>query len=298
MTILVTGASGLMGSALVTALKALGHYPVALQRKGPQLAVDRPTWDPRTGAVESGSADRWDAVVHLAGENIAGRWTAGKKERIRSSRVEPTRKLCEFLAGSPAPPTVLVCASAIGYYGSRGDEWLTEDSAPGTGFLPEVCCDWEAATEPAQRAGIRVVNTRFGIVLSPDGGALAAILPVFRMGLGGRVGHGRQFWSWISLRDAVAGLMHALGTQTLSGPVNLVSPNPLRNSEFTQELGRALRRPTVLPVPASAARLILGEMAESLLLASIRAEPARLRETSFKFQDETLESALRSAGVR
>jgi hypothetical protein len=250
-------------------------------------------WDPDTGAVEPG-LDGVDAVVHLAGESVAGgRWTEARKRRIRESRVRPTRLLCETLARQRTPPRVLVCASAIGYYGDRGDQVLREESAPGAGFLPEVCRKWEAAAEPAARRGIRVVHLRIGLVLSPKGGALAAMLPVFRLGLGGPVGAGAQWMSWIGIDDTLGAILHALMNEALAGPVNAVAPAPVTNREFAKTLARVLRRPAVLPFPAFAARLLLGQMADELLLASARVEPARLRATGYAFRDATLEGALR-----
>ena len=292
MKILVSGASGLIGSALVPALAGEGHQVLRLVRRPPRR--DEASWDPVTGVVDPAALAGADALVHLAGENIAGRWTAGRKRRIRASRVEVTRSLCETLARSASRPGVLVCASAIGYYGDRGTEPLTEDSAPGHGFLADVCRDWEAATGPAAQSGIRVVNVRFGVVLSPRGGALAKVLLPFRLGLGGVVGNGRQFWSWVALEDVVGAIRHALVTDRLRGPVNVVAPNPVPNSEFTRTLGRVLRRPTIFPLPAPAARLLLGEMADALLLASAQVQPIRLEGSGYPFQFRDLEPALRS----
>lgn len=236
-----------------------------------------------------------DAVVHLAGENIAsGRWTKAKKERIRDSRVNGTRNLCESLSLLPEPPRVLVCASAIGYYGDRGEIALTEADQPGRGFLPEVCTAWERATKPATDEGIRVVNLRIGIVLTPEGGALQQMLLPFQLGLGGKVGNGRQYWSWISLPDLVRAIQFAIETESLSGAVNAVAPNPVTNEVFTQKLGRVLRRPTLVPLPAFAARLVLGEMADDLLLSSIRVVPQKLQNAGFEFEHPELERALRA----
>jgi uncharacterized protein (TIGR01777 family) len=244
--------------------------------------------------VDTGGLEDMDAVVHLAGENIAsGRWTAERKRRIRDSRVRGTRLLADSLARLKEPPKVLVCASAIGYYGNRPEETVNEDSSSGSGFLPEVCREWEKATKPAEESGIRVVGTRFGIVLSPSGGALAKMLLPFRLGAGGKIGSGQQYMSWISLDDAIGAIDHALVTESLAGAVNVVAPRPVTNSEFTKTLGQVLRRPTLFPMPAIAARLLLGEMAEELLLASIRVEPARLLATGYKFRHPDLEGALR-----
>jgi uncharacterized protein (TIGR01777 family) len=235
-----------------------------------------------------------EAVVHLAGENIAsGRWTAARKARIRSSRVMGTRTLCETLARLSQPPKVLVSASAIGYYGDRGAEPLWENSAFGTGFLAEVCRAWEEATQPAVQKGIRVVLLRIGIVLSPAGGALAKMLIPFQLGLGGVIGSGNQYMSWIALDDVAGVIAHALVTDTLQGPVNAVAPYPVTNREFTKTLGRVLRRPTVFPLPGFAARLAFGEMADALLLASTRVEPKRLLATQYVFRYPELEDALR-----
>jgi hypothetical protein len=235
-----------------------------------------------------------DAFVHLAGENIAaGRWTAARKARIRDSRVKVTRRLCESLARLSQPPKVVVSASAVGYYGDRSDEVLTEESPSGAGFLAQVCREWEAACGPAVQKGIRVVNLRTGMVLSAAGGMLPRILPPFRMGLGGRIGSGRQYMSWIALDDLVGVIVHALTCDRPAGPVNAVAPNPVTNLEFTRTLGRVLRRPTFFAVPAWAARLAFGEMAGALLLASARVEPARLAASGFVFRYPELEGALR-----
>jgi uncharacterized protein (TIGR01777 family) len=287
----VSGSSGLVGSTLVPLLTTGGHQVTRLVRG--QAREGEVTWDP-SGEFDGAVLDGIEAVVHLAGENIAaGRWTASVKERIRTSRVQGTRLLCEGLANATSPPKVLVCASAIGFYGDRGDEELTEKSSGGSGFLPEVVREWEAATQPARDAGIRVVNLRFGVILSPRGGALAKMLLPFKLGVGGRVGSGRQYWSWISIDDAAGAIYHALMTDALSGPVNAVAPNPATNAEFTRTLGRVLRRPTVFPMPAFAARLALGQMADELLLASARVVPRELQRTDYHFRQPTLEAALR-----
>lgn len=291
MHIAVTGAGGLVGSTLVPLLTTGGHRVTRLVRRA--AGEGEATWDPASG-IAAAALDGVDALVHLAGESIAAaRWTAAVKQRIRDSRVQGTRLLSEALASSPLPPKVLVCASAIGFYGDRGAEELTEESAAGTGFLADVVRDWELATVSARTAGVRVVNLRLGVVLSRDGGALAKMLLPFKLGAGGRVGDGRQYWSWISIDDAAGAIYHALMTGDLSGPVNAVSPHPVTNIEFTKTLGRVLRRPTVFPMPAFAARLALGEMADDLLLASARVFPRQLERTGYPFRQPLLETALR-----
>jgi uncharacterized protein (TIGR01777 family) len=294
MKVLLTGASGLIGSELARTLRALRHEVVPLSRKGHAPQQNAGVWDPATGQIEVTGNKDWDGLVHLAGESIAGIWTAKKKSAIRHSRAEPTHKLCEFLAQTSRTPRVMVCASAIGYYGDRGEEVLTEESRPGTGFLPKVCRQWEEATQVARHAGIRVVNTRFGMALSARGGALRQMLPAFRLGLGGKIGTGQQFWSWIALCDLVAAIEHCLTCDTIVGPVNVVSPEPSRNAAFTKALGRALGRPTVLTVPRFAARLVLGQMADELLLASARVEPRQLLSAGFKFRQPQLDGAFRN----
>lgn len=295
-TIVVSGASGLVGSALS---EAIGDRQWNLRRLVRRSSAsdrgDSISWNPESGLLNFTGFSGADAVVHLAGENIAsGRWTAAKKLRIRDSRVIGTHRLCKSLASMPTPPRVLVCASAIGYYGERGDQPLTEAELPGCGFLPEVCTQWERATQPAADAGIRVVNLRIGVVLSPDGGALKQMLLPFQFGLGGKIGNGQQYWSWISLPDLVRTILFAIEEESLVGPVNAVAPNAVTNAEFTVTLGRVLRRPTLFPLPAFVARLVLGEMAKDLLLSSIRVTPNRLQQADFKFQHPELESALRA----
>jgi uncharacterized protein len=293
MNILITGARGLIGRALVPFLIADGYHVIRLVRSKAGCSAGDVAWDPTAGTLDRAALEGSEAVVHLAGESIFGRWTARKKARIRDSRTKTTRLLCESLAQLSPPPRVLVCASAVGYYGDRGAEVLREDSAPGNSFMAEVCREWEAATLAASDCGIRVVNLRFGIVLTPAGGALATMLLPFRLGLGGRFGSGRQFMSWIALDDLLEVVRHALTSEALRGPVNAVAPNPVSNLEFTRILGRVLGRPTLFPVPAFAARLVLGEMADELLLASARVEPARLQATGFRFRFPELEVALR-----
>jgi hypothetical protein len=287
----VTGAAGFVGSALVPALARDGHQIIRLRRVKPEPGSPEIYWNPAAGALPS-LFEGFEAVVHLAGENIAGRWTSEKKKTIHESRVLGTRQVAESLAEMVKPPRVLVMASAIGYYGDRGDELLTEQSAPGTGFLAQVCQEWEAAAEPAERAGIRVAKLRLGVVLARHGGALLKMLRPFRLGLGGKLGSGRQYWSWVTLADVVAAFQLALANESLHGPVNVVAPEPVRNADFTKALGATLDRPTIFPMPAFAARLALGEMADALLLASQRVQPIKLANAGYKFQHSQLEPAL------
>jgi uncharacterized protein (TIGR01777 family) len=288
MNVLLTGASGLLGSAVAPALEASGHRVTKL-RRGDETGA---TWSPETGKINLAPALPIDAVIHLAGENIGARWTAERKRRIRESRVAGTGLLAGTLASLPSRPKVLVCASATGFYGDRGDEWLDESSPPGRRYLAEVCRDWEAATAPAEANGIRVVRLRFGIVLARQGGALAKMLPAFRLGLGGRLGDGRQYWSWITLEDAVSVLLHSLACETILGPVNAVSPEPVTNREFTATLGRVLHRPTIFAMPRFAVNLLFGEMGREAMLASCRAKPAKLLAGGFQFRAPDLETAL------
>jgi hypothetical protein len=293
MKVLVTGASGLIGSALVPQLAKTGHSVTRLVRAAPPPGIAAVPWDPAAGRIDPAKLEEFDAVVHLAGENIAGRWTPEKKARIRDSRVEGTRLLAEALARLVHPPKTLLCASAIGYYGDRGDELLTEASAAGKGFLADTCREWEAAAQPAAQKGIRVVHLRIGVVLSPRGGALKQMLLPFQLGLGGVVGSGRQYFSWIAIDDLVGVFLHALTNESLRGAVNAVAPEPVTNRVVTKTLGAVLARPTIFPMPAFAARLAFGEMADELLLASARVEPARLRAAGFAFRFPQLEAALR-----
>lgn len=295
MRILVTGSGGLIGSSLTALLTANGHSVIRLVRS--RLRADDGGecwfWNPEEGTIHPAGREDLDAVVHLAGENIASaRWTPEQKGRIRDSRVRGTRLLGEFLSQLSQAPKVLVCASAIGYYGNRADEVLREESASGSGFLAEVCRDWEAAAASARKV-TRVVNLRIGVVLSPAGGALAKMLTPFRMGVGGIIGRGNQYMSWIALDDVVGAIHHALTQEVLRGPVNAVSPQPVTNREFTRTLGAILSRPTVFPMPAFAARLAFGEMADDLLLASTRVVPAALVSSGYCFRFPDLEAALR-----
>lgn len=293
MKILITGSHGLVGAALIKSLSANGHQIVRLVRSAARSVGTGISWDPEKGTIDLASLEGFDAVIHLAGESIAeSRWTEEKKRRIRESRVDGTRLLSESLAKLSQPPKVLVCASAIGFYGDRGAEVLTEASAPGNDFLAGVCVEWEGAAEPAARKGIRVVNFRIGIILSGEGGALGKMLTPFRMGVGGKIGNGRQYMSWVALDDVIAAIELALVNDTLGGPVNLVAPEPVTNAEFTKTLGKALSRPTLFPVPQFGVRLAFGEMADALLLSSQRVEPVRLKEAGYQFQYPELEGAL------
>ncbi len=288
MRVLVSGAGGLVGCALVERLQEAGDEVLRLSRSPGQNTV---VWDPAAGVLPADDLAGVDAVVNLAGESIMGLWTSAKKARIRDSRVRGTDLLSRALASLPAPPRVLVNASAVGYYGARGAEVCYESTTRGAGFLADVGQAWEAAAQPARDASIRVVPVRIGMVLSTAGGALATMLPPFRLGLGGRVGSGRQYMSWISLDDLVGVIDHALRHDDVTGPVNAVS-GALTNAEFTRVLGRVLRRPTVVPLPAFAVRLLMGQMGQALLLASTRVEPAVLRERGFAFTDASLDAAL------
>lgn len=286
----------MIGSALVETLMAGGSRVLRLVRRQPRAGGDEARWDPAVGEVDAAALEGLDAVVHLAGESIAaGRWTAERKDQILRSRTESTSLLSGALARLTRPPATLISASAIGFYGNRGDEVLTEESPPGVGFLAEVCREWEAAAEPARQAGIRVVNLRIGVVLSARGGALKQMLPAFKTGAGGRIGDGRQYISWIALSDLVAAVRFLLTTPQASGPVNAVAPHPVTNAEFTKALGRALGRPTLLPLPAFAVRLAFGEMGEALLLGGARVLPARLQAAGFRFRHAELEGALHAA---
>jgi uncharacterized protein (TIGR01777 family) len=292
MRILVTGASGLIGSAAVESFRNSGHEVIRLVRSAPAGAGSA-AWDPAKGTIDKDALEGLDAVVHLAGENIAAaRWTEEQKARIKDSRVKGTQLLSETLAGLSKPPKTFVAASATGFYGNRGDEQLDEASGSGTNFLAEVCIPWEKATEPAAQAGIRVVNLRIGIVLAAEGGALAKMLTPFKFGLGGRIGSGRQYMSWIEISDVVGAINHALSVESLSGPVNAVAPNPVTNVEFTTTLGKVLSRPTFFTMPAFAAHMAFGEMGDELLLGSTRVYPKRLLESDYKFRYSELEPAL------
>lgn len=293
MNVLISGASGLVGNALSAELEKEGHNVLRLVRRAPKSS-DEVQWDTERGIHDPGSLTV-DAAVHLAGESIAeGRWTTAKKQRILESRTKGTRALCESLAKLEQKPKVLVSASAIGYYGDRGKEALTESSTSGSNFVAEVCRGWEEATQPAVDAGLRVVIVRIGVVLARDGGALKKMLLPFQMGVGGKLGSGEQVMSWVALADVVGILQHGLETDGLAGPVNATSPNSVTNSEYTKTLGRVLGRPTIFPVPAFAARLAFGQMADELLLASSDVKPTVLEATGYTFRQPELEDCLRS----
>ena len=297
--ILISGASGLIGAALVPALEADGYEVTRLVR-GSAKNTNELAWEPMR-EVSPALVSGFDAVMHLSGENVAGRWTEEKKRKIRESRVVSTRNLAWAIAKAEAPPRTFVCASAIGYYGNRGDEILTEESAAGAGFLPDVCREWEAATHVGI-AGVRVVNLRFGIVLSKEGGALKEMLRPFRLGLGGKIGSGRQWWSWIHIDDAIAAVLQCLPAGRgrpaphvsgfISGPANIVAPNPVTNAEFTRVLASVMKRPAILVVPGFAAKLAFGEFAQEGILASARVMPKKLQESGFQFRYQDLQGAL------
>ncbi len=293
--VVVSGASGLIGRNLVAFLESGGHSVQRLVRRRPRAEANEVYWDPASGAIDGAALEGADVVVHMAGENVgAGLWTLARKEAILRSRVDGTALLCKTLARLTKRPRVLVAASAVGYYGDRGDEMLTEESAPGDDFLAHVVRAWEAATEPARQAGIRVVNMRGGLVLSAAGGALPRLLLPFKLGLGGAAGSGRQYMSWIAFDDVIGSIYHAMFAEGLSGPVNIAAPAPVTNAEFSKTLGRVLRRPAFLPLPGFAVRLAAGEMGEALLLKGQRVSSAKLEGSGFRFLHTDLEGALRS----
>ncbi len=298
MKVAITGSSGLIGSALLGHLREAGHQGVRLVRHAPPPEdAERAQWSPSSAELETDKVDGADAVVHLAGENIVGRWTEGKKERIRRSRVVGTANLARALTRLDRPPKAFLSGSAIGFYGDRGDEALTEESPLGKGFLADVAQAWEGATELAKVAGIRTVLLRTGLVLSGRGGALSTMLRVFRLGLGGRIGSGKQMVSWITLEDwvrAVEFLLH----REIAGPVNLTSPSPVSNAELTRTLGAVLGRPTPFPLPAFAARLAMREMADELLLTSQRVYPERLQNSGFEWRHPSIDAGVRAAIAR
>jgi len=304
MKILVTGSTGLVGSALVRELKQAGHTVCRLVRPDTKTEALRGNegfdvrWNPTTGELGAAAVGA-DAVVNLAGASIAGgRWTAERKKVLRSSRVDTTRALINALAKMAARPRVLVSASAIGFYGNRGDELLDEESAPGSDFLSEIAREWESEAEKGEALGIRVVRARLGVILAKEGGALPQMAKSFRLGVGGKIGSGKQWMSWISLEDVVAILRFALENGSVRGVINVVAPKPVRNEEFTVALAKALHRPSLFPAPAFALRLMLGEMADALLLSSQRVVPAQLEKLGYKFQQEDLATSLSRLSVK
>ena len=290
MKIILSGASGLVGIALKSTLNDAGYVVQCLVR-GEDKQDNTIFWDPYSGKIDLDAIEGSDAVIHLSGANLATIWTEKNKKLFRSSRIDTTAYLCNCLTKLSQPPKALISASAIGYYGDRSDEVVTEESAPGSGFISELCRDWEAATNEATKIGIRVVNIRIGIVLSRTGGALAKMLTPFKLGSGGAFGNGQQYMSWITLTDLVNSIHHILIKEELSGPVNLVSPNPVTNKLFTKTLGRVLRRPTVMTIPAFVLRTTLGEMAEEMLLSGQRVHPQKLVESGYPFSHPQLKEA-------
>jgi uncharacterized protein (TIGR01777 family) len=298
MKIVVSGSTGLVGSALQPVLVRAGHDVVPLVRRPPAPGERAIQWNPARGTIDRAGLEGADAVIHLAGENVFGRWTPAKKNRIRDSRVLGTQLVSDALAGLNRRPRTLLAASAVGYYGDRGDEILTEHSAPGEDFLAHVSREWEAATGAATRAGIRVVNLRFGIVLTATGGALAKMLPPFRLGLGGHIGSGNQYVSWIAMDDVLAAIVFALSTETLVGPVNMTSPNPVTNRELAKALGKVLGRPAIVAVPSFALRMAFGSEGAAMLESGQRVLPERLRAAGFRYRHETIEATLRDELVK
>jgi len=296
MKILISGSSGLIGTAATTALKSDGHNVVHLVRPSKTANPGDIQWDPMRATVDVAGLEGTDVVIHLSGAGIAdGRWTEERKQLLRSSRIDTTRVLVDSLSRLKQKPRLLIVASAIGYYGSRGDEILTESSTTGTDFLALVCRDWEAEASRAAERGIRTVMLRFGVVLSGKGGALPKMLPPFKLGVGGRLGSGQQWMSWIAIEDVVGIIRHAIAHEQVSGPVNVVAPNPVRNEEFTRLLAGMLHRPAIFPAPAFVLRLAMGEMADAVLLSSDRVKPEQILAAGYKFRFEILEPALRAA---
>lgn len=291
--VLVSGASGLIGTALCAFLSTGGHTVHRLVRR-PATAEDEVSWDPASGAVDPASVSGYHVVIHLAGAGIADkRWSEARKRVLRDSRVVGTRALAEALAAAPEPPRLLLSTSAVGIYGDRGDDELREDASPGSGFLVDLAREWEAAADPARAAGIRVVHPRVGIVLSPAGGALAKLLPPFLAGGGGPIGRGRHYMPWIGIDDVLGAMLHCIVDETVAGPVNFCAPQPQSNRDFSRTLGRVLRRPAILPVPPAALRVMFGELADEALLASTRALPGQLHASGYAFRHAALEPALR-----
>jgi len=293
MRVVLSGASGLIGGMLRPFLIEHGHDVHVLVRRDPRPDAQEVFWDPGAGKIDAQALEGAEAVIHLSGQNVAVRWTSQRKQELIDSRVQSTRLLSETLARLSSRPKVLIAASAIGFYGERGDEIVTEDSPAGAGFFPDLCQAWEAASHPARDAGIRVVNFRIGVVLSAKGGALGKMLTPFRLGLGGRIGSGRQYLSWIASDDLLAAMYLCLTDDRFTGPVNAVGPAPATQKEFARTLARVLRRPAIFPLPAFMVRLLFGEMGRTLLLGSTRILPARLAEHNFRFKHTILEDALR-----
>lgn len=294
MKVLVSGASGLVGRALILALEEDGHAILRLVRYPVRDPGEEMHWNPYAGTIDVDSMPPFDAVIHLSGESIGGRWNAAKKRAIYDSRIRTTRFLAECMERMEQPPAVWLCASAIGYYGNRGEETLAEDAEPGTTYLASVCEDWEKATKPARDRGVRVVNMRLGVVLAEDGGTLPLMMRPFKMGVGGVIGNGKQYFSWIAIDDLVRAIVFTLHNESLSGPVNFVAPEPVTNRAFTKALGRAIKRPTLFRTPAFALRAVLGQMADELILASTRVVPKKLTDAGFEFEHKEIEEALRS----
>lgn len=294
MRYLITGASGLIGSSLTRILRESGHEVASLSRRP---HPDDPTsfaWNPDAGDIDFRAFTGCDVVVHLAGEDVSKRWTTARMQAIRDSRVDGTTLLAETIAKLDQKPRVLLSASAVGYYGSRGDELLTEDSASGNTFLAEVCREWEAATQPAADAGVRVVNLRIGVVLAKEGGAIGKMLPIYKLGLGGKIGDGSAWMPWISIDDVVGAFLFAADNEQLSGPVNVTAPQPVTNAEFTRELARALKRPAFFSVPVFALKLMFGQQAKGMMLTSSRTVPSRLTESGYQFTHAELSEALKA----
>jgi hypothetical protein len=297
--ILISGSSGLIGSALITSLKSAGARIARLARASTVRSTtdeERIRWDPLQ-PIPPEVVTGFDAVIHLAGESVMGRWTANKKLRLRESRIPTTANLARALVHAKAKPHIFLSASAIGYYGNRGGEVLTEESNSGTGFAADMAREWEQASFPAAHAGIRTVQMRIGLVMARNGGALHRMVPAFKLGLGGKLGDGRQWMSWIDLQDVIGAIQHILRSDLLHGPVNLVAPRPVTNEEFSKTLGDVLSRPAIFPVPAFAARLAFGEMADELLLAGQRVEPAKLISSGYPFRFPTLKQSLKSLNL-
>jgi uncharacterized protein (TIGR01777 family) len=285
----------LIGQGLGKELSAVGHAVTLLSRRASVAGYPSIQWDPDNGKLEGKQLEGFDAIIHLAGEGIGDqRWSVARKEQIVRSRVASSRLLAKAIGEMHTPPKVLISTSAIGYYGDRGEELLTEESGPGKGFLSDLCVEWEKAVSPVKDRGVRLVIFRIGVVLSTEGGALAEMLRHYRFGLGGKLGSGKQYWSWVGYQDLISAIIFALGTDKLVGPVNLVAPNPVTNAQFNAALGAALHRPAFMTAPGFALRLVLGEMADALLLASMRVDAKRLREAGFRFQQVELESTLKS----